>query len=246
MITDIMDDGQIITREAVPIEFENVARLLHDAFFRSREHRYFAGATKDDPGATMLGTEKRTTRLRFYWSNVRATHLLGGHVRVATKSDGKLLGATLWLPPQKMITLSPIFLFKTGFLQVFFEWGYKGYKRLLTQWEDIMEAETNKRLSKEEQLECWKLHMFGVDPETQGRGIGALLLDDASNLFEGPSMLHCTTRARALYSRKGYVERGRWRMLSGIADQDGWPIKGKQQRKTLGEDIENSFIMVKP
>ena len=231
-------------RDALPSEFEQAARVLHDAFFTSREHRYFAGATAKDPGTLVLGTNKMTTRLRFYLSNVRATSILGGRVRLVVSSDDAIVGVMLLQPPHKRIGISPILLYQSGFGRVFWDWGLHGYKRIVKEWEEVTEAETRKKISYQEEHKTLLLHMLGVHPNFQRKGIGTLLLDDMKSIVDTSTMLYCaTTQNRDMYTKNGFVEKGRWRILSGIADEQGWPIEGIQKDQVEAEK-ETSYLMI--
>lgn len=234
-------------RDARPDELEQAARILHDAFFDSREHRYFAGATLEKQGSLLCEKKEVTSRLRFYLSNVRATKLLNGKVRLAVDERDGIMGVLLWLPPHKRIDMSPILLYRAGFGRVFYDWGWRGYQRIVENWEDKVEMETRKIITSKEELDCGLLHMIAVNSKHQGRGVGTLLLQDLANNVEKitPTMLYCANvKNRDFYAKHGYVERGRWRMLSGVVSEDGWPSKSSESVQ-VEADKETSYLMIK-
>jgi len=245
-------------RNIYPNEVEQAARVLHDAFYSNREHRYFSGTTFKAWGTPLLCSKKVTTRLQFYLCNIRAVLLLDGQARIAVRSNRmstkegeekeEILGVLLWLPPKKKIGMDhPLLLYQAGFSKIFCDWGYKGYKRIIKDWEDPNTIETKKLLTCKEVEESGLIHMLGVDPIKQGQGVGTMLLQDLEALnLNIPTMLHATeTKNRDFYAKMGYVVRGSWKTLSGIVDDDGLPVNRKRVNYEMESKEDTCYLMIK-
>jgi ribosomal protein S18 acetylase RimI-like enzyme len=65
----------------------------------------------------------------------------------------------------------------------------------------------------------WYLAIMGVDPQSQGRGFGSMLMQPALEILDAqrtPAYLEASTpRSRALYERHGFAVTGEFNLPSG-------------------------------
>ena len=140
--------------------------------------------------------ERREEKLRRLYGRVMLKRVMGRHGRVF--ATGGVAGAALWSPPARwkpdVLTLARCLPDVVGVFG-----------------RDLSRAAVGlARIEREHPEEPhWYLATLGVEPESQGRGLGSALLGPVLELCDAgavPAYLESSTpRSRALYERHGFA-----------------------------------------
>lgn len=100
-------------------------------------------------------------------------------------------------------------------------------------------------------MDCGLVHLLGVNPAIQDQGVGTLLLENLASTMEVPAILYATTtKNRDFHVRKGYVERGHFKMLEGIVDAQGWLVingsKTQLDQVEVADREDTTYLMIRP
>ncbi len=169
-----------------------------------------AAALDDDPAYRFLfpRADERADGLKDFFAGNLRTHLPYRCTRVAL-DDGQLVG-TVTLRPPEGFSISLWTMLREGLIPFGVAHGTSAVQRLFALKKTYDALET--RLSRGERH--WHVHMMAVDPQRQGRGIGAGLLqevlaqtaDAAATAEERPPAVLTTHKERnvVFYERAGF------------------------------------------
>ncbi|WP_042375996.1 GNAT family N-acetyltransferase [Streptacidiphilus melanogenes] len=193
--------GEVTVRQAIGADLAGLVGVLARAFY---EDPQFLWSLPDQRG--------RLRRIeRIFDTILRHEALRHGTVQLAEDDAGTTLGGAVWLPPHHWRDpLSRQLITAPGFL--------RGYGRRIGYGNAFQGA-------------CWKAHprephwylyILGVEPDLQGRGVGAALLraglerSDAAGL---PAYLESSNLANVpLYQHFGFTVTGRLALPPGAPE----------------------------
>jgi predicted N-acetyltransferase YhbS len=165
-----MGTSQIIVRQATRSDAKELVRVLARAF-------------DDDPLMVWMlpdpASRQRRIRRMFHTIFRHEVFAFGG-ARVATE-DGRIVGAALWIPPRSSPKPSVVrqLMALPGFLRAF------GRQTLLPNTYLLAALKVHPH------EKHWYLYLIGVDPDQQGKGVGAALLRER--------LRHCDTELMPAY-----------------------------------------------
>jgi ribosomal protein S18 acetylase RimI-like enzyme len=200
-------------RQAVAADIEPCTAVLSRAFL-------------DDPGAIVFEPDRKRRKIilpSFFRTFVTAAILEGGDLIVPAED---VTGLASWFGPDSH---GPSEAAKgvAGFSDVITTFGPEAAERMLAMVGEI-EAQHAKRMP-EPHL---RLEFFGVDPVTQGRGIGSALArhgHDRADALGLPCYLETfTTENVAYYNRRGYD------VIGTFVVGDGVPVHAMRREPRVG------------
>ena len=165
-----MGTSRIVVRPATKADARELVRVLALAF-------------EDDPQMIWMLPDPvdRQRRIRRMFLTVFRHEVFAfGGARVATE-DGRIVGAALWIPPRSKAHPSVVrqVMAVPGFLRAFGRQIARGNAFMLAA------------LKVHPHEKHWYLYIIGVDPEQQGKGVGAALLRER--------LRHCDTELMPAY-----------------------------------------------
>ncbi|RDX42777.1 hypothetical protein OH76DRAFT_1410855 [Lentinus brumalis] len=243
-------------RAAHRSERKDIARVLTRAFAKDPAMNWF-GCVPElvDDIVNPSPRAKRSMRnlSQFQDSLVRAIMLVKGVVEVVVvprvdearaNTEGKekrkskeapqkeeVVGVALWLPPGQTLDMNSLTLLRAGILKVLFGWGPRGVKRLMIDFEPILNRTLEKAFGARglDWRDSWHLLEMAIDPGHQGKGYATMLME-AGYRRASPKPVHLeATRAfsRDIYLHYGFEIDEEHQFGVGAVDERGVKAKGK-------------------
>ncbi len=178
----------------------DAAPVLLDRSRAEEAAMVLANALKDDPFQRYLLGERAGTP-RSAASFFRANIEIGLRYGEVYTTD-TLQGVAIWGSPEHA-DLTPEHLWKSGFLQASLALGVMPFAKLIRA-ALFVDALKKRTVSQPH----WTLHVLGVDPSEQGKGIGGTLLGPILDKADATGA-HCylettNTRNQSFYLRHGF------------------------------------------
>ncbi|EXJ90071.1 hypothetical protein A1O3_03139 [Capronia epimyces CBS 606.96] len=255
-------------------EDDVLSRILCNAFLPIWDHNWFQGVSaplepvvvnvnvtvsNNGNGKPSSGSMSRQqkSRVRFYWSLIKLTRLLGGEVLVAEVPAARAAGKTeteteaetdigailLWLPPSKRLgALDVGTLWKSGFFSLMLPWNYGlgGLYRIEMVSEAnvrSMFARTLKDACGFADRDCGFVRMVASNPKYAGQGYGSKLLQHQierhfARFAHTPVILDTSTsQAVRAYQRLGFT------LLAEVPVDTGTDARGIPLTKSASEEV---------
>jgi GNAT superfamily N-acetyltransferase len=162
-----------------------------------------ACAFRDDPGSLIIEPDpsKREPANRTLFPVIVRHAVAVGEVTAAI-ADGRILGIATWLPPGRVLPTEDE-LVAAGLLE-----AVAAVPEAATRM-GLMVAFLDEQMGRAINGSHWRLEFFGVEPESQGSGIGSRLLEPghrrADAAGERAYLETFTTKNVAWYAKRGWV-----------------------------------------
>ncbi|TFK50597.1 hypothetical protein OE88DRAFT_273496 [Heliocybe sulcata] len=228
-----VDTAKPFVRLTKASELDALVTIQRRAFIEDPEFNYFGSPLSDDVDSP--GKQDLETFFRFL---TKACLRCGARITVAVvpeASGEKICASTIWMPPDKRISLVKVgALVTSGVFSVIKGWKFNGLMRVGVEYGAVSEKALKEAYAakgvKQSPDTSWYLQLACTDPNEQGKGYMSMLMRD---LFAHASARICTLEATTAKSRDRYAHFGfelfkEVRMGAGKVNKDGLPAKGKE------------------
>ncbi|KAK0222528.1 hypothetical protein EDD85DRAFT_258835 [Armillaria nabsnona] len=229
-----------VVRVATKEDVESATTVLTRAFLNDPALNWF-GCVKKQNAATDIdssvpGVQQTIKNLRrFQRFMVTVTMLVGGVVTLAvvpSQGDGKeeeVVGVAVWLQPGQT---SDIPLGKLWCMVSAEGLGNPGLKRIFLDFTPPVEKTLSKAFEARnmDRHDSWRLLLFVVDPDWQGKGVSSVLMKDCFARAK-PKPIHLeasSPKSRDIYAHFGFEVNDEHLFGKGQVDRHGLSAKGAE------------------